>query len=85
MKILYKTNALSKWQFFGVMLKFQLSLLNAIAIEYPQNPENCLMNMLERWLNRVNPPPSWSMLIEALQLLGEERLALELKDTHSLQ
>ena len=66
------------------MLKFQLSSLDTIAVKYNQEPQICLTRVLELWLKIVNPPPSWSMLIEALQLLGEERLALELKEAHSL-
>ena len=85
MKILHKTNALSKWQFFGVMLKFSLSEVEAIASECNQRPENCLMKVLECWLKRTNPPPFWSMLIEALQTVGEEKLASELEEKYSLQ
>lgn len=85
MKNLQKTNALSKWQSFGVMLEIELSYLDAIAAKYHQEPENCLMRVLKLWLNRIDPPPSWSMLEHVLQFLGEEKLAFELKEKHSLQ
>ena len=85
MKMLHKTNACSKWKFFGVMLKFPLSSLEAIAIECNQKPKDCLIEVLECWLKRMNPLPSWSMLIEALQIVGEEAIAFELKKKHGLQ
>ena len=84
MKMLHETNACNRWKFFGVMLKFKLSYLETVATECNQRPEDCLMKVLERWLNRVNPPPSWSMLIEALQTVGEEAIAFELKKKHGL-
>ena len=85
MEILYNTQVPANWKLFGVMLKIQLSFLNNIATKYPQSPGNCLLEVLERWLNKVNPPPSWKALIEALQILGEEKLALELETKHQVQ
>lgn len=43
------------------------------------------MEVLEQWLNKVDPPPSWKVLTEALQTLGEEKLACELEKQHQVQ
>ena len=85
MRILYNTQVPGNWKLFGVMLKIQLSFLNNIAAKYPHGPGNCLMEVLEQWLKRVNPPPSWKVLTEALQILGEEKLACELEEQHQVQ
>jgi len=36
-------------------------------------------------LKRADPPPSWKVLFEALQSLGEEVVVLEIKEKYHLQ
>lgn len=81
-EILRNTQVPSNWKYFGVILKFQLGALNTIANTPPHTPQNCLMEVLNLWLNRMDPPPSWKALVEALNILGEERLALEIKQKY---
>ena len=40
---------------------------------------SCLKEMLRIWLKRVDPKPSWRELIEALNDLGEEKRADDIR------
>ena len=44
--------------------------------------ESCLREMLKIWLKRSEPPPSWEELCEALNVVGEEKLAKNLKENY---
>lgn len=79
MKILHNTKVASNWKCLGVMLKIKVSSLDTIAAKHPHKPEDCLMEVLQMWLNGTS---SWVTLIEALQVLEQEKLALELKKDH---
>lgn len=43
------------------------------------NNKACLHKMLRVWLSRVDPPPSWSDVAEALEFLKHEDLATNLR------
>ena len=83
-KKLYCTSVPSKWKIFGVMLNIAKGILDNIEFHHRQDPQHCLMEMLELWQRRADPPPSWNAMIEALQVLGEEQVALELTAMHQL-
>ena len=78
MKALYNRVA-AKWEDIGIYLGLQIATLNTIAAEHPSNPRKCLIEMLKVWLERVDPSPTWSAIIEAVEFLGEEQLGRELK------
>ena len=44
----------------------------------------CLLEMLTVWLQSTDPPPTWSVLTEALEspLVGERLLAQQLRDKY---
>ena len=52
-------------------LKLLPSDRDAIAITYPNNPENCLMEVMVKWLQRSYDterygPPTWQKLVAAV-------------------
>ena len=65
-----------KWKRLGVYLRLPKAALDTINRE---NSEDCLVEMLDCWLKQVNPPPSWTTIIEAIEVLGDKQLAAELK------
>ena len=71
-----------KWKVVGVLLEIPKGTLSHIADKHQHNPCSCLVEMLESWLERVHPPPSWNSIIEAVEFLGEEQLGKELRDKH---
>ena len=55
-----------KWYHLGVQLKVPVSDLSAIRIQYRNDPEDCLLDMLTRWLSITIPSPTWQTVIDAL-------------------
>ena len=63
-----------KWKMIGVLLEIPKGKLAGIAEKYRDNPHTCLVEMLETWLERVDPPATWAAIIDAVEFLGEEQL-----------
>ena len=56
-----------KWYSLGVQLNMKTSDLDAIQIQYMNNPDNCLLHMLSSWLDKAeSSPPSWQRVVDAL-------------------
>ena len=71
-----------KWKMIGVLLDIPKIQLAGIAEKYRGDPHSCLVEMLYTWLERVQPPATWVAIIEAVEFLGEEQLAKELRDKY---
>ena len=71
-----------KWYSLGVQLQIPIGTLNRILENYQMN--KCLLEMLTVWLQSTDPPPTWSVLTEALEspLVGERLLAQLLRDKY---
>ena len=69
-----------KWKMIGVLLEIPKGKLAGIAEKCQCDPHSCLVAMLETWLERVHPPPTWTAIIEAVEFLGEEQLGKELRE-----
>ena len=71
----------NRWKVIRVC--FQISDLSSIEKKHHMYSDpQCLLEMLEGWLKRVDPPPIWIAMIEAIEFLGEEQLAKELRNKH---
>ena len=81
MKELY-TKAADKWEDIGVLIRISDGQLKQIRTDNASNSRSCLREMLRTWLSRVDPPPSWSAIIEALEDLGDEGLAAHLRSKY---
>ena len=70
----------NKWYDIGLELNIPYHTLNVIEKDCPNNCADCLRKMLENWLTRTYPGPSWSGLVDALssEPVGEKRLARHL-------
>ena len=71
-----------KWEPIGIYLHLPMATLRAITADHHRDTYKCLLSMLEVWLKRENPFPTWSAIIQALKFLGEERLATALRKKH---
>ena len=58
----------SQWINIGVMLSLNHGCLTAIETRNRGVPDNCLRDMLKEWLQRVNPPPTKSALVDAVEM-----------------
>ena len=69
-----------KWFPLGVQLQVSIETLNSIQSNNRTTAE-CLLEMLTVWLKCTNPPPTWNILIEALESspVGENLLAQQLR------
>ena len=81
MTALYRKVA-SKWKAIAVQLN--ISDLASIETKHSCDPHLCLLEMLDFWLKRVNPPPTWAAIVEAIEFLGEEQLGKELREKYIL-
>ena len=77
------TKASDKWENMGILLGIEPGRLDAIKAAENQ-PQNCLHEILKIWLNRVTPPPSWSSITEAIDLLGDQKLADRLRTKYQV-
>ena len=71
-----------RWKVIGVLIEIPKGTLSGIAKKCRDDPQNCLVEMLGIWLERVYPPPTWAAIIEAVEFLGEEQLGKELRDKY---
>ena len=72
-----------KWKMIGVRLDIPMGKLSGIAEKFQRDPHICLVEMLETWLERVDPPATWAAIIDAIEFLGEEQLGKELKEKYT--
>ena len=72
-----------KWRTIGLYLEIPKGKLAGIAEKNQRDPHNCLVEMLETWLEQVNPPATWAAIIEAVEFLGEEQLGKELREKYT--
>ena len=79
LKELYSTKAADKWEDIGIMLGIKTSDLDAIKSAGNSTSQGCLREMLKLYLQKDSPPPSWTTIVEALEFVGEEPLAVQVK------
>ena len=72
-----------KWRMIGIFLEIPKGRLEAIARMYQGDPHTCLIEMLVTWLEQVDPPATWTAIIEAMEFLGEGQLEKELREKYS--
>ena len=82
LKELYSTKAADKWEDIGIMLGIKTSDLDAIKSAESQISQSCLREMLKLYLQKDSPPPSWTAIVEALEFVGEESLAAQVKSKY---
>ena len=73
-----------KWFSLGVQLQIPFATLKRIESDNNRQTTNCLLEMLATWLQHTNPPPTWSILIEALESspVDERLVAQQLRDKY---
>ena len=78
LKQLYST-ASDSWEDIGILLGIDSRALDTIKATENSKSQSCLREMLKVWLKRVNPPPSWSAIADAVEFMGDEYLANRLR------
>ena len=72
----------NKWRMFGILLEIPDGKLEAIAKIHRGDLHSCLVEMLETWLEQVDPPATWAAIIDTVEFLGEEQLGKELREKY---
>ena len=66
----------ANWNNIGVQLGVSVGTLDAIDKQY-SDPSDCLRKALTTWLK--SSTPTWTNIVDALKVVGEARLAADLK------
>ena len=66
------------WEYIGLSLDLEQGRLTAIKSDHHES-KICFREMLKLWLKQVHPPPTWSSMVEALEVLDHRSLAEDLK------
>ena len=69
----------SDWEDIGVELEIDDGELKGIKKDNPSDSKSCLRELARKWLSRVDPPPSWAAIADALENIGDEQLASKLR------
>lgn len=67
------------WKLIGIQLNIPTGRLKATEEKCKNDPCKCLVEMLEMWLEQLDPPATWTAVIEAVEFLGHEQLGKELR------
>lgn len=71
-----------KWKILGVQLGISHGSLRSIEVNCLRDPHNCLLEMLEMWLQQIDPPPTWAAVINAVEFMGKKQLGRELRQKY---
>ena len=82
LKYLMRELPAHKWEDIGIELEVDEHTLHQIKKEHNDDSRKCLREMLRSWLHRIDPPPSWAAITDALQSLGDKELAIQLRDKY---
>ena len=70
------------WEDIGVELQVDDGDLAQIRLDNAIDGRGRLREMLRKWLSRVDPRPSWTAIVEALEQIGDEELAGRLRSKY---
>ena len=69
--------ARNDWYFMGLELGLSAADLDSIKTESHDNPEDCLKEMLKKFLVKEDLKPTWQLFVDALKNIGYSALAEE--------
>ena len=75
-------NVCAKWYNIGVQLGVSVGSLKAIEKQYLNDPTDCLRETLTTLL--ISSTPTWTNIVDALNVVGEVRLAADLQYKYCL-
>ena len=71
------------WEDIGLCLELEQGHLDTIKSDHQQS-KKCFREMLKLWLKQVEPPPRWSAIIDAIEVLEYKSLAEDLRKKYIL-
>ena len=67
------------WEDIGLLLDLDSYKLDVIKKDNSNQSKDCFREMIKLWLKRIDPPPTWSSIIEAIHIRGQESFAKYLR------
>lgn len=79
-------DAKAKWEVIGIALGIGRNDIDIIR-KHSTNVNDYFREILEVWLKRIDPPPSWESLVRALRspMVGHTKLAESIAVKHNIQ
>ena len=69
----------SEYRAIGMMLNLSLSAIQDIELRHSNNPKQCFLDVLAKWLQQVDLPASWEDIIKALDVVQRKDIAERLR------
>lgn len=71
----------ASWEDIGVELEINYGELQRIKADN-RDSASCLRNLFNTWSNRVDPEPSWEAIADAVEGIGDELKAEEIRTVY---
>ena len=71
------------WEDIGVELEVDDGILKQIKADNHGDSNGCLRELFRKWLSRADPQPSWANIVEAVNGIGDEQLANNLRTKYT--
>ena len=68
-----------RWELVGALINIEVGVLERIKNDNQGNSQMCFYTMLKEWMKKVDPPPAWPTIIDAIDILGDVSLAENLR------
>ena len=62
----------AEWKTIGTLLGLQPHTLARVKAD-EDGVRNCLQEMLSEWLKQIDPPPTWAVLVEAVEAVSAHK------------
>lgn len=69
----------SKYRAIGILLGLSTSALQDIENCHRGDPKECLLDVLTKWIHKVDPPATWEEITIALDVVERQDLADRLR------
>ena len=70
----------AEWEDIGLELDIDYGELKRIKADNRGDSKSCLRELFDKWLSRVDPEPSWKAIADAIEELGDEKKAEEIRN-----
>lgn len=71
LKELQSSDVAAIWEQIGAVLRIDHDFLETTKINHPDDCKECFKEVLNEWMKQTNPPPSWLVIISAIEKISE--------------
>lgn len=70
------------WHNIGTILGIPEGELNKIKRDNFNQSDDCLREMISKWLKMIDPEPTWDRLVNAVEKINEKKKAQDIKSKY---